>query len=117
MKNAKRVAGIGADAVVAQGTEAGGHTGRIATLALVPQVLDAVSPTPVVAAGGIADGRGLAAAIAMGAIGAWCGTAFLVSEEANQPDLQKQRILAARTRTRRSPASTAARPCATSPTR
>ena len=95
VKNAKRVAGIGADAVVAQGTEAGGHTGRIATLALVPQVIDAVAPTPVIAAGGIADGRGLAAVIAMGAIGAWCGTAFLVSEEANQPDLQKQRILAA----------------------
>ncbi|HNO65551.1 MAG TPA: nitronate monooxygenase, partial [Tepidiformaceae bacterium] len=83
------------DAVVAQGTEAGGHTGRIATMALVPQVIDAVSPTPVVAAGGIADGRGLAAALAMGAIGVWCGTAFLVSEEANQPDLQKQRVLAA----------------------
>jgi NAD(P)H-dependent flavin oxidoreductase YrpB (nitropropane dioxygenase family) len=95
VKNAKRVAGIGADAVVAQGTEAGGHTGRIATLALVPQVIDAVAPTPVVAAGGVADGRGLAAVIAMGAIGAWCGTAFLVSEEANQPELQKQRILAA----------------------
>lgn len=95
VKNAKRVAGIGADAVVAQGTEAGGHTGRIATLALVPQVIDAVSPTPVVAAGGIADGRGLAAALAMGAIGVWCGTAFLVSKEANQPDMQKQRVLAA----------------------
>ena len=95
VKNAKRVAGIGADAVVAQGTEAGGHTGRIATFALVPQVIDAVAPTPVVAAGGIADGRGLAAALAMGAIGAWCGTAFLVSEEANQPDLQKERVLAA----------------------
>jgi NAD(P)H-dependent flavin oxidoreductase YrpB (nitropropane dioxygenase family) len=95
VKNAKRVAGIGADAVVAQGTEAGGHTGRIATLALVPQVIDAVAPTPVVAAGGVADGRSLAAVLAMGAIGAWCGTAFLVSEEANQPDLQKQRVLAA----------------------
>jgi NAD(P)H-dependent flavin oxidoreductase YrpB (nitropropane dioxygenase family) len=95
VKNAKRVAGIGADAVVAQGTEAGGHTGRIATLALVPQVIDAVAPTPVIAAGGIADGRGLAAALALGAVGVWCGTAFLVSEEANQPDLQKQRVLAA----------------------
>ncbi len=95
VKNAKRVAGIGADAVVAQGTEAGGHTGRIATFALVPQVIDAVAPTPVVAAGGIADGRGLAAALAMGAVGVWCGTAFLVSAEANQPELQKQRVLAA----------------------
>ena len=95
VKNAKRVAASGADIVVAQGTEAGGHTGRIATFALVPQVIDAVAPTPVIAAGGIADGRGLAAALAMGAIGVWCGTAFLVSEEANQPDLQKQRVLAA----------------------
>lgn len=95
VKNAKRVAGIGADAVVAQGTEAGGHTGRIATLALVPQVIDAVAPTPVIAAGGIADGRGLAAALAMGAIGVWCGTAFLVAQEANQPTMQKERVLAA----------------------
>ncbi len=95
VKNAKRVAASGADIVVAQGTEAGGHTGRIATLALVPQVIDAVSPTPVIAAGGIADGRGIAASLAMGAIGVWCGTAFLVSEEANQPETQKQRVLAA----------------------
>jgi NAD(P)H-dependent flavin oxidoreductase YrpB (nitropropane dioxygenase family) len=95
VKNARRVADAGADAVVAQGTEAGGHTGRIATLALIPQVIDAVAPTPVIAAGGIADGRGLAAALAMGAIGVWCGTVFLVSDEANQPDTQKQRVLAA----------------------
>jgi NAD(P)H-dependent flavin oxidoreductase YrpB (nitropropane dioxygenase family) len=95
VKNAKRVAAIGADVVVAQGTEAGGHTGRIATMALIPQVIDAVAPTPVIAAGGIADGRGLAAALALGAIGVWCGTAFLVAKEANQPELQKQRILAA----------------------
>jgi nitronate monooxygenase len=95
VKNAKRVADAGADIVVAQGTEAGGHTGRIATLALVPQVIDAVWPKPVIAAGGIADGRGLAAALAMGAIGVWCGTAFLVADEANQPLLQKERVLAA----------------------
>ncbi len=95
VKNARRVAAAGADIVVAQGTEAGGHTGRIATMALIPQVVDAVAPTPVVAAGGIADGRGVAAAIALGAIGVWCGTAFLVSDEANQPETQKQRILAA----------------------
>lgn len=95
VKNARRVAASGADVVVAQGTEAGGHTGRVATLALVPQVVDAVAPVPVVAAGGIADGRGVAAAFALGAVGVWCGTAFLVADEANQPDLQKQRILAA----------------------
>ncbi len=93
VRAARRVALGGADIVVAQGTEAGGHTGRIGTLALVPQVIDAVAPKPVVAAGGIADGRGLAAVLALGCIGAWCGTAFLVSEEANQPELQKRRVL------------------------
>jgi NAD(P)H-dependent flavin oxidoreductase YrpB (nitropropane dioxygenase family) len=95
VKNAKRVAAAGVDVVVAQGHEAGGHTGRIGTLALVPQAIDAVAPLPVVAAGGIADGRGLAAALAMGAIGAWCGTAFLVAREANEPEISQQRILAA----------------------
>ncbi|HEY5477716.1 MAG TPA: nitronate monooxygenase family protein, partial [Tepidiformaceae bacterium] len=95
VKNAKRVADSGADIVVAQGTEAGGHTGRIATMALVPQVVDAVAPTPVLAAGGIADGRGLVAALALGAIGVWCGTVFVVAKEANQSDLNKERILAA----------------------
>lgn len=93
-KNARRVADAGADVVVAQGTEAGGHTGRIATIALIPQVIDAVN-VPVVAAGGVGDGRGLAAVIALGAVGAWCGTAFLVANEANQPEIQKQKILAA----------------------
>ena len=94
---ARRVKDGGADIVVAQGTEAGGHTGQIGTLALVPQVMDAVSPLPVVAAGGIASGRALAGVLALGAVGVWCGTAFLVSEEANQPELQKQRILEAAT--------------------
>jgi len=95
VRAAKQVAEDGADYVVAQGTEAGGHTGRIGTLALLPQVMDAVAPTPVIAAGGIASGRALAGVIATGAVAGWCGTAFLVSEEANQPDLQKQRILEA----------------------
>jgi NAD(P)H-dependent flavin oxidoreductase YrpB (nitropropane dioxygenase family) len=95
VKNARRVAEGGADIVVAQGTEAGGHTGRIGTLALVPQVVDAVAPTPVVAAGGIGDGRGLAAALALGAEGVWCGTAFLATQEANIYDWQKRRIVAA----------------------
>lgn len=90
---AHQVARDGADYVVAQGTEAGGHTGRIGTLALLPQVMDAVAPTPVIAAGGIAGGRALAGVLATGAAAAWCGTAFLVADEANQPELQKQRIL------------------------
>ena len=95
VKNARRVAEGGADVVVAQGYEAGGHTGRIGTMALVPQVVDAVAPTPVVAAGGIGDGRGLAAALCLGAVGVWVGTAFLVSQEAHlDPDL-KGRIVEA----------------------
>ncbi len=93
VRAAQQVAHDGADYVVAQGTEAGGHTGRIGTLALLPQVMDAVAPTPVIAAGGIAGGRALAGVLAMGAAAAWCGTAFLVADEANQPELQKQRIL------------------------
>lgn len=95
VKAARQVATDGADYVVAQGTEAGGHTGRIGTLALLPQVMDAVAPTPVIAAGGVASGRALAGVLALGAEAAWCGSAFLVSHEANQPDLQKDRILAA----------------------
>ena len=95
VKNARRLADGGTDVVVAQGTEAGGHTGRIGTLALIPQVIDAIAPTPVVAAGGIGDGRGIAAALAAGCDGVWVGTAFLVSKEATWPDLLKDRILAA----------------------
>jgi len=95
VKAARQVAADGADYVVAQGTEAGGHTGKIGTLALVPQVIEAVAPTPVIAAGGVASGRALAGMLALGAEAGWCGTAFLVAEEANQPALQKQRILAA----------------------
>jgi nitronate monooxygenase len=80
---AKRAVDCGVDIVIAQGWEAGGHVrGMVATMPLVPAVVDAVSPTPVVAAGGIADGRGLAAALALGAAGAWIGTRFLASEEA-----------------------------------
>jgi nitronate monooxygenase len=95
VKNARRVAEGGADVVVAQGYEAGGHTGRVGTFALVPQVVDAVSPTPVVAAGGVGDGRGVAAAIALGAQGVWVGTAFLATHEANVLPELKQRIVQA----------------------
>src|SRR6478672_796591 len=80
---ARRHADAGVDVIVAQGWEAGGHVwGGVATLPLVPAVVDAVSPVPVVAAGGIADGRGLAAVLALGAAGAWLGTRFLASHEA-----------------------------------
>lgn len=86
----------GADLIVAEGSEAGGHSGARATLPLVPAVVDAVAPTPVVAAGGIADGRGLAAALMLGAHGALLGTRFYASAEALGQDSAKQRIVAAR---------------------
>ncbi len=69
------------DVLIAQGTEAGGHTGQAGTLALVPAVVDAVGDIPVVAAGGIADGRGLAAVLLLGAMGGWLGTRFVASYE------------------------------------
>ena len=77
---ARRMERAGADAVVAEGTESGGHIGELTTMCLVPQVVDAVS-VPVVAAGGIADGRGVAAAIALGAQGVQCGTIFVCADE------------------------------------
>jgi enoyl-[acyl-carrier protein] reductase II len=84
----------GCDIVVAQGTEAGGHTGRIATLALVPQVVDAVGDrVPVVAAGGISDGRGLAAALSLGADGIWVGTRFIATPEAHTVQGYKEALL------------------------
>ena len=92
--NARRVVDSGVDLVVAQGTEAGGHTGKIGTLALVPQVVDAVSPVPVLAAGGIGDGRGLAAALSLGAEGVWVGTAFLATEESDEFDFNKDKVVA-----------------------
>jgi len=93
---ARRVADLGVDVIVAQGWEAGGHVqGQVATMALVPRVVDAVMPIPVVAAGGIADGRGLAAALALGADGAWIGTRFLASEEAHTHPAYRRLILRA----------------------
>ncbi len=85
----------GCDLVVAQGTEAGGHTGQIATMALVPQVVDAVGDrVPVVAAGGIFDGRGLAAALMLGAAGVWVGTRFIATPEARAVTGYKDKLLA-----------------------
>jgi NAD(P)H-dependent flavin oxidoreductase YrpB (nitropropane dioxygenase family) len=92
-RNAKQMAASGLDLIVAQGHEAGGHTGRIGTMALLPQVLDAVSPIPVLAAGGIGDGRGLAAALAMGCAGVWVGTRFLATNEGGAMSICKQRII------------------------
>lgn len=84
----------GADIIVAEGTEAGGHAGARATLPLVPAVSDAVAPIPVVAAGGIADGRGLAASLMLGAHGALIGTRFYASAEALGHERAKERIVA-----------------------
>jgi nitronate monooxygenase len=92
-KNARRMAQSGVDFVVAQGHEGGGHTGRIGTMALLPQAIDAAAPVPVLAAGGIGDGRGLAAALAMGCIGVWIGTRFLATNEGGALDVNKQRIV------------------------
>ncbi len=78
---AERGAAAGADIIIAQGTEAGGHVGWMATMVLTPMIADAVAPLPVLAAGGIADGRGLAAALALGADGVLLGTRFLASDE------------------------------------
>jgi len=94
-KNAARIARSGADLVVAQGHEGGGHTGRIGSMALWPQAIDAAAPTPVLAAGGIGDGRGVAAALAMGCIGVWVGTRFLATVEGGALPIQKQTILEA----------------------
>ena len=91
-KNAVRVAQSGVDVVVAQGYDGGGHTGRVGTLALLPAVIDCVD-VPVLAAGGIADGRGVAAALAMGAVGVWMGTRFVASQEATGHPNYKQRIV------------------------
>jgi len=93
---AKRSVELGVDVIVAQGWEAGGHVwGEVATMALVPAVVDAAGPTPVIAAGGIADGRGLAAALALGAQGAWIGTRFLASAEAGVHPRYQTLLLAA----------------------
>lgn len=73
-------------------SEAGGHTGRVGTMALVPAAIDAARPVPVLAAGGIGDGRGLAAALAMGCVGIWVGTRFLATTEGGAPDIVKQHI-------------------------
>ena len=89
---------IGVDIIVAQGTEGGGHTGEVATMVLVPEVVDAVAPTPVLAAGGIGNGRQVAAAMALGAQGVWCGSVWLTTEEAETQPVIKEKYLAARSK-------------------
>jgi enoyl-[acyl-carrier protein] reductase II len=97
VEHAKRAVDAGCDLVVAQGTEAGGHTGQVASLPLIPQVVDAVGHhVPVVAAGGIFDGRGLAAALALGADGVWIGTRFIATPEARSVVGYKEKLLTSR---------------------
>jgi NAD(P)H-dependent flavin oxidoreductase YrpB (nitropropane dioxygenase family) len=92
---ARKDIAAGVDIIVAQGTEAGGHTGEIATMVLVPDVVDAVAPVPVLAAGGIACGRQIAAALALGAQGAWTGSLWLSVKEADVSPVVTEKILAA----------------------
>jgi NAD(P)H-dependent flavin oxidoreductase YrpB (nitropropane dioxygenase family) len=96
--HARRHAEAGVDIVVAQGYEAGGHTGEIATMVLVPEVVDAVAPLPVLAAGGIASGRQLTAALALGAEGVWMGSVWLTTEEAETHPVVKEKFLRASSR-------------------
>jgi len=93
--HARRQKEAGVDLVIAQGSEAGGHTGEIGTMVLVPQIVDAVAPLPVLAAGGIADGRQVAASLALGAAGVWCGSVWLTTDEAETHPVVKEKFLAA----------------------
>jgi NAD(P)H-dependent flavin oxidoreductase YrpB (nitropropane dioxygenase family) len=95
VEHARRQQASGVDLIVAQGTEAGGHTGTVATMVLVPEVVRAVSPTPVLAAGGIVTGAQMAAAIALGAQGVWCGSVWLTTQEAETDPAVQQKMLAA----------------------
>ena len=95
VEHARRQAAAGVDLIVAQGHEAGGHTGEITTMVLTPQVADAVAPIPVLAAGGIADGRQIAAAIALGAAGVWTGSVWLMTEESETDTTVREKFAAA----------------------
>jgi enoyl-[acyl-carrier protein] reductase II len=94
VKQARDHAANGVDVIIAQGHEGGGHTGRVGGLVLTPAVVDAVAPRPVVTAGGVADGRGLVAALAMGAAGVWMGTRFIATREAHGHENYKKKIAA-----------------------
>jgi NAD(P)H-dependent flavin oxidoreductase YrpB (nitropropane dioxygenase family) len=94
-EHARKQVEQGVDVIVAQGTEAGGHCGEISTMVLVPEVVDAVSPVPVVAAGGIGSGRQIAAALALGAQAAWCGSIWLTTVEGQIDDAVTKKLLCA----------------------
>jgi NAD(P)H-dependent flavin oxidoreductase YrpB (nitropropane dioxygenase family) len=94
-KHALRHVDNGVDIVVAQGHEAGGHTGEIGSMVLIPEVVDAVAPVPVLGAGGIGRGRQMAAAMALGAQGVWCGSVWLTTDEAETHPVVKEKFLKA----------------------
>lgn len=94
-QHAERHVNAGVDLIIAQGSEAGGHTGEIGTMVLIPEIVDAVAPVPVLGAGGIGRGRQMAAAMALGAQGVWCGSIWLTTEEAETHPVVKQKMLAA----------------------
>ena len=91
--HAERHVNAGVDLIIAQGAEAGGHTGEVGTMVLVPEIVDAVAPVPVLGAGGIGRGRQMAAAMALGAAGVWCGSVWLTTEEAETHPVVKQKML------------------------
>jgi NAD(P)H-dependent flavin oxidoreductase YrpB (nitropropane dioxygenase family) len=93
VRHAVQVASINLDVIVAQGHDAGGHNSPVGAMALIPQVVDAAGDIPVLGAGGISDGRGVAAAMMLGAAGAWIGTAFLAAEESGIQQYQKEALV------------------------
>lgn len=93
--HAERHVQAGVDFIIAQGSEAGGHTGEIGTMVLIPEIVDAVGDTPVLGAGGIGNGRQMAASLALGAQGVWCGSVWLTTEEAETHPVVKKKMLAA----------------------
>lgn len=93
--HAERHVQAGVDIIIAQGSEAGGHTGEIGSMVLIPEVVDAVAPVPVLGAGGIGRGRQMAAAMALGAQGVWCGSVWLTTDEAETHPVVKEKMLAA----------------------
>ena len=93
--HAERHVQAGVDVIIAQGSEAGGHTGEIGSMVLIPEVVDAVAPVPVLGAGGIGRGRQMAAAMALGAAGVWCGSVWLTTDEAETHPVVKEKMLAA----------------------